>query len=296
MNAARPPTPPALYAPTGTSRLRIWLGWFTLGGFLMVLLSIMSVVRGVGPREVAMVLVLFVVLAWSIIRVERRRGAVEVDDEGIWSARQPRSAGLLHWSSVAHMHEHSSLGMVDLMDHVGKTRLSLSYDLEGFGKLRDLVLSRMAAPSFARAVEHRTSAWSSASWGMAAIAGIVLAAYFLRHDLAALAPVPAALALVAGWMHLRAPAGVRLERDRVTLLYHFSSVSFHPREVESVELLNEPRGPFVSVVRGARRPTPVANIALANGKSYRISNLTVALPEFCRDLECVRNTIPGSSP
>ena len=284
-----PPSQPALFAPTGASRLRIWFAWFTLAGMLAVVLSIMSVIRGVGPRAIGAIVGLFAIVSWLIQRVEQRRGAVEADDEGVWSVRRSRSGGLVHWSSIAHMREHSSLGMVDLVDHVGNRLLSLSYDLESFDGLRDLVLSKMAPPRFTPAIEYRTSAADSIPWAIMAVAFFLIASYFLRHDLAALSLVPGVIALAAGAIWFIAPQGVRLTSNRVTLLRRVGSVWFAPADIQNVELLNEPRGPVISYARGVRRrPTPVVVLTLTNGRFYRIKSLNVALAEFCRDLECVR--------
>ena len=65
-----PPSQPALFAPSGESRLRIWFGWFGLTGMPAVILSIMSVVRGVGPRAIGVVIGLFAIVSWLIYRVE----------------------------------------------------------------------------------------------------------------------------------------------------------------------------------------------------------------------------------
>ena len=135
----------------------------------------------------------------------------------------------MHRSSIAHMREHASMGMVDLVDHVGNTLLSLSYDLDGFPGLRDLVLSKMAPPRFAPAIEHRTSRSASMGWAIVAVAGLLGAVYLVRSDFAALSPVPAVVGLVSAAIWFSAPRGVRLTQNRVTLLRRFGAVWFQPR-------------------------------------------------------------------
>lgn len=193
--------------------------------------------------------------AWYSLRVVRRLHltAITVDAEGLWPTALPRDTALVRWTSIAEIRERPRMQRLELLSETGTLLGRLEYQLNGFERLRSIVLQRS---SLSRAPKTSTDGvYEMSRWHHALSIGGMLAFAALGWYVAEIQPfvgygmVP--LVGMIAWEYWTSPYRIRTVSDGLEVSLP-GRTRFIPRHlVSGVDLAddfaNHTRHPYVAV-------------------------------------------------
>ena len=89
--------------------------------------------------------------------------AVQADDEGLWLSARSRDAGLVRWEDIQRAERHRYRAQLVLYGKDEQPLIRVSYYLQDFGKLEELIVDRVDKPEVALPTNYYSAEWSMVS-------------------------------------------------------------------------------------------------------------------------------------
>lgn len=202
------------------------------------------------------------VLSWRMVR-ELPYAAVSVDSHGIWRSVEDPSTSLVRWIDISRIRERPYLQRIELLDRSGRRLLKLEYQLQGFERLRNIVLERSSlAPIRAELGHTFAKGFSYHAFNVAALVGFVALGLYVWRTNALLAT--AVLLVVVGLgarEYLTTAHKVQLLPNEVLITWPLKKLALSRMDVVALDvsdvIVNHARHPQVLLVH-KRSEKPVA--------------------------------------
>jgi hypothetical protein len=215
-------------------------------------------------------------VAYAMLRVTRQfeRAPISLDEDGIWPTKDGKADGLVRWEEIISVKERQYGQRLELLGADGNSLIKLEYQLVGFEKLRQIVLSKIHQPN----LDIKSPATLGKSIGyhvftMAAIFGFTTLAYYVGQKRPVLGLlVFAVVVLLITYDYLKTVAELTISQRTLDVRYPLRRKTLDLSEVSSIYLSDQ-------FVKGNRLPE--VNVASsAYEKPIRLRQLGVDASEL----------------
>lgn len=166
---------------------------------------------------------------------------VSVDEEGIWPTLHARATSRIPWSRVAHVRARQTLQRLELLDASGALLIRLEYQLNGFERLREIVMERAAlvpTPMMTDRAEYAAPWWHHLLYVSLAVAFTLVGWYASRVS----AFNSVLVALFVGfliWEYRATPYRLRVGHDALELRSLGRTRVLRREDIAAVEMGDE---------------------------------------------------------
>lgn len=201
-----------------------------------------------------------------------------VDDEGLWPSVLPRTSSLVPWAKINGVRERPRLQRLELLDAAGTVLARLEYQLNGFDRLRAIVLAHAnlsQAPGNPHDNTYGVSIWHHVL-NIGGLVGFTLLGLYVGESQPLVGYGGMALIVAAvGWDYWSSPYNLSLAEEGLEISRPFRKRFVARDRITNIDLADEfvnyMRNPYVVVsLRESERPIFLKHFQLSAVELVRV--------------------------
>lgn len=171
---------------------------------------------------------------WILLTRRYPYRSIVIDEDGIWYKHKTKENGLVSWTAIAIIKEHSYLRYLDVFDWKGARLFRVEYQLEDFALLNNMLIEKLGKnikgelpARFSKSAKHH---FESATVMLFVVACILL--FWTEKPFLSL--IFLVVSFICGYGYCSMPYRVVMDTRKLIVFYPFSRKSFNPNQISTI--------------------------------------------------------------